>query len=495
MKFIFKIIFGAAATANASQNIFSYLFWSPLRSLFDPSSHALMGSFEASRFLNGFHKGLVLDGKNKRLSEKDSFNHMGIIARSGGGKTSAYIIPNILKLARNGASMIVTDLSGELYDRTSGYLQKRGYKVYVLDPENLDESIGYNPLYYAFDSVSIDEISEILIQSANPGQAKPEDKMWFDGAKSFLSILIKVLVSTKDHRYINLANLKHIINYFGEYGKDLDDLLLKYADDKTLNEWGGLVFGNPKTVQSFVSTANTALNAIGINDNLALLTSEHHINFENFRKEKTVLYIRIPGQKQQQYGFLLNLFYKQFFNAMMQRLPAREDLSVYCLLDEFGNMKIPEFSSTVTTIRKYRVSISIVLQDFNQLIQRYGEHEAKTILNGGLSGKLFYAGADFEITNILSQMIGERYVNKTDSFGKVHHVKESILSNADIRTMKDNEALLIYGNKKPLKLKIRPYYKSFILNRFTKFPRADQGGNRFNTPIEYIKIEKKKYDD
>lgn len=68
--------------------------------------------------------------------------------------------------------MVVTDLSGELFEKTSGFMQSRGYKIYVLNPEILNESIRYNPMYYALDSVSIDEIAEILIKSANPKRVR-----------------------------------------------------------------------------------------------------------------------------------------------------------------------------------------------------------------------------------------------------------------------------------------------------------------------------------
>ena len=472
MKYIFKILFGASVMTQTSNNVLSHFALAPLRAIFGfltgTGNNGMMGKFEERKFLNFSNKGLVLDGQNKRLSEKESFNHMGIIARTGGGKTTGYIIPNILKLAQGNTSMIVTDLSGELYQKTSGFMEKKGYKVYVLDPEDLSTSIGYNPLYYALSSIEIDEIAEILIKSANPGETRTEDKMWLDGAKTFLTILIKVLVATQDHKYINLANLKYLINNFGDDGAGLDELIYKYANDKTFSEWKGFVSGNVKTIQSFISTANISLNAIGINDNLAELTASHTINFKNFREEKSILYIRIPAQKQEQYGFLLNLFYKQFFNAMMESLPTKKDLAIYCLLDEFGNMSIPNFSNTITSIRKYKVSISIVLQDFSQLEQRYGKNEAHTIINGGITGKLFFAGADLQITTMLTQMIGDKYVNKIDEFGKTHHIKEPILSNAEIRTMKDNEVLLIYGNKLPLKLSVKPYYKDFILNSYTK---------------------------
>ena len=39
--------------------------------------------------------------------------------------------------------MVITDISGELYSQTSGYLKSKGYKIYILNTENLDESIGY----------------------------------------------------------------------------------------------------------------------------------------------------------------------------------------------------------------------------------------------------------------------------------------------------------------------------------------------------------------
>jgi len=68
--------------------------------------------------------------------------------------------------------------------------------------------------------------------------------------KTFLTILIKVLVATKDHHYINLANLKHLINNFGQDGSNLDELIFKYADEKTFSEWKGFVSGNMRTKQN-----------------------------------------------------------------------------------------------------------------------------------------------------------------------------------------------------------------------------------------------------
>ena len=175
---------------------------------------------------------------------------------------------------------------------------------------------------------------------------------------------------------------------------------------------------------------------------------------------------------------------------MMEELPKKSDLPIFCLLDEFGNMNIPNFSTTITTIRKYKVSISIVLQDYSQLEHKYGKNESHTIINGGIAGKLFYGGADLQITNMLTQMLGTKYVNQIDELGNLHHIKEPVLSNAEIRTMKDNEALFIFSNKLPIKMKIKPFYEDFLLKSYTQLKPYVTEKNQIKSKVEYIDLAK-----
>ena len=133
MKYVYKTIFRINTMSSKSGNFLSHFALKPFLGIFSflfggLNRSGLMGNFEERSFLRSSHKGLVIDGQNKRLSLKDSFNHMGIIARSGAGKTTTYIIPNILKLAESKNSMIITDLSGELFNGTSGYLKRKVLK-------------------------------------------------------------------------------------------------------------------------------------------------------------------------------------------------------------------------------------------------------------------------------------------------------------------------------------------------------------------------------
>jgi len=485
----FKALENRNKASSTTQNIFN-----PLTHIFTFlfkgfSKTGFMEKPQKNKIFSSLNKGLYIDGNKNRLSLKESFNHMSLIARTGGGKTSSFVIPNILKLSKEKNSMIITDISGELFNKTSGYLQKNGYKIYVLNPEDINESISYNPIFYATDSSKIDELVHILISSSKSGTSTAESEFWDNGAKSLLSTLIKVLKATNEQKYINLANLRYLVNNYGSDGEDLFHLVDTLADDKTYHEFRGFIRGNPSTVLSMVSTANIALSPIGINENLEKLTSDHSIDFDSFRREKSVLYIKIPANKQKQYSFLQNIFYSQFFNHMMENLPSKNDLPIFCLLDEFGNLNLPNFDTTITTIRKYNVSISIILQSIQQLENKYGKANANTILNGGIASKLFFSGADHVTTEMLSKMLGSITNIKTDINGNSFFKDENVMSARAIRTMEDDEALFISSNKLPLKIKLKPYYKDILLNSYTKLNKAHISTSSASNLVEYIDLD------
>jgi type IV secretion system protein VirD4 len=57
----------------------------------------LAGKRDYSDRLNARNTGLLLDGDSLKLSEKESFQNVCVIARVGAGKTSRYIIPNVIE--------------------------------------------------------------------------------------------------------------------------------------------------------------------------------------------------------------------------------------------------------------------------------------------------------------------------------------------------------------------------------------------------------------
>jgi len=142
------------------------------RRLREENAARFLGRHERRSLLSPKNTGLLLDGAKARLSDDDSFRNLAVIATTGAGKTASFILPNLLSL--DGNSIVATDPSGTLYARTSGDLARRGYKVCRLDPLDLGESIGYNPLARAATNPEMQEIAHILIRTANQGsKAEP----------------------------------------------------------------------------------------------------------------------------------------------------------------------------------------------------------------------------------------------------------------------------------------------------------------------------------
>lgn len=411
--------------------------------------------FERRKVLKSSNDGLLLDGKSLRLSSSSSYEHLALIARTGGGKTSRYIIPNILTL--NNCSMVITDPSGEIHKKTADKLLKKGFNIKVINPTSLKESLQYNPLDFADDYDSINEISKILIRSANPNSS-PNDSFWLSGAEKILNIIILSL-KAKDRelnqKKANLQDVKNLLNQFGT--EEFNKYVARYADSNTYSEYKGFLNGNEKTIQSFLSTAQVSLDFIS-NPNNSKLLERSTINFQELRYKKTAFFIIVPEQKLPLYTFLLNLIYTQLFNFCMS-VKTEKNLPMYFLLDEFGHLSIPNFSTIITTIRKYKVSISIILQSISQLESRYSKSEANTILNGGISSKVFFSGADLSTTQMLEQILGKSKIEKSDKYGNIGFKEESLLSSSSIRTLDDDKAIFIYANKKPILLKLSPYYK------------------------------------
>jgi type IV secretory pathway TraG/TraD family ATPase VirD4 len=419
-----------------------------------------LGYFDRRRLLRSGNAGLVLDGDQARLSPSDSFRNCLVVATTGGGKTTGFIIPNILRLDH--ASIVITDPSGALYEKTSGDLRRRGFEVLALDPLNLDRSIRYNPLATANTQRAIGETSHILARSANFSG----DKFWTDGAEDLFTILIRCLKRHPNSDYCNLANIQYLLNNFGD-GSGIAEFIVKYADDPTYQQFKGFVSAAENTMQGFVSTAKTSLKAL-LDPDLSELTARSTLDFGSLRERKTALFLIIPQNRISYYAFLMNLFYTNLFHYCLEDTKITDkSLPVYFLLDEFGHLTIPDFPSIITTTRARRISISIILQSLSQLEARYGRYDAHTIVNGGVATRMFFPGLDVETTEMLQKVLGVRRREILDADERRHIKDDNLLDSADIRAMADDEALCLFANKRPIRLRVAPYFRQSDLIRRT----------------------------
>ncbi len=419
---------------------------------------------ETSQIINASNTGVLIDGINKRLSDKDSFRHIAIISPPGGGKTTGYIIPNILDKARSKCSMLITDPSGEIYANTSQSLKNKGFKIVTLDPSRVDTSARFNPFdgLIHHDIIEIERICASIIMSKYGGA---KDQLWNDGAISLLEIFSKCLAYTKPE-YLNIPNLNYLMQAFGSDGKSLDNWIADHSTnpsdphDKTIiNSWIGLISSNANMLNSYVTIVKTALKQFN-NRQIQKIFQTNDIDLADFRKTKTAIYIILPENQASYFQFLVDVFYSQFFSAMMKNIPTRKTLDVYCFLDEFGSSYVDNFSMIINNVRKYRVSLSLVFQGISQIAEKYGKEKA-TSIKAGISTTLLYAGADFLSAHEQSQRLGQKVTLQRKKFEEIEetYAKIELMSADKIRTLQSNQFLFVSANYHPFVVTFKPFYQ------------------------------------
>lgn len=455
-----------------SKNILYVLLFGKLLKRTDGAR--LLSNSEKDILLSSKNTGLLIDGHDGRLSERESFQNVCVVARVGAGKTSRYIIPNVFDRAKRNCSIVVNDPKGEVFNETSGYLQSCGFKVIAINPEDMTQSSSFNPLLEARTDIEIEQVAEILVKA---GAGNSKDEFWNNGAIRLVSVLLKLLQRAGhiDPAYYTLGNLYHLLQNFGQDGSPLDDFVIKWAynpvnpDDASLwEEWKGAITGNPNAVQSFALTALTTLKAF-TNKNLVELTSSSSFELESIRHQKTAIYFITPPHLAEYYGFWTSVFFRSVFNTVMRKMPSHSTLPLYILYDEFGHSTIPAFVSVANTIRGYKVSLSIILQSLAQLSARYGREYAQSI-QGGFTTYLCYSGSDQESARFFEAIAGkviEVRKDKVENITQQRH--EYNLLNADaIRRIGDTQALLVSANRNPAIIETTPYFQHRKLSRIAK---------------------------
>lgn len=163
------------------------------------------------------------------------------------------------------------------------------------------------------------------------------------------------------------------------------------------------------------------------------------------------------------YGALSSLFFQQFLNEILIRIPSQNENNIFFLIDEASSMYLPGLSATVSNIRKFRGGIMLVYQDYHQLEHVYGSYEAKNI-SANCYAKVYMPGQPIETCKMLETTLG-KFEYEDDK--KIRHTRQLMM--ADEIRMTD-KAIVLIGNKPPIHATLHPYYKNRKLKSLTEIP-------------------------
>jgi len=422
------------------------------------------------QLLNQFNGGFLLDGKVGRLSQKVSFQSILTVGGMGTGKTANLIMPNLL--TADNCSLVISDTSGELYEKTSGYLASQGYDIKVLNLIDPSQSHGYNPLANVKNYADAERIAHILTKGAGGG-GHTNEPIWDDGAKRLVRILVRTLKNSPEGETVSLVDVLYWLNHFDAHagGDKLNSFIVNNTlnDKATFEDYQGFTTTSPeKMLLSFVSTASTSLALVG-NTDIAQVLTKNEFDFDAMKERKTAIYVLVRQQDMDAFGFILSLFYTELCNTLLQDRNGK--LPVYMFLDEFGHLKIPGFETFATTARKYNVGFWLIIQSLAQLVDKYGEQGARTIL-GGIGTESYFGGMDLDTARNISGRLGTAF--HLDWLQPSKGLHEQPLMRADeLIRLSDNDLLVLHANREPVRLHTLPFYKRSDLKKKAEIEPAN----------------------
>lgn len=408
---------------------------------------------QSDNILKRRHTGFTLTG-DRSISRLDSFRNVLASGPTGSGKSSSVFIPSLLR--STDASYIIHDPSGEIYEKTAGYLESRGYVIQVLNFADVRRSEGYNPLLRAKTSAEINKVAAMIIRTSLGDGSR--DSFWNLQATSLLGLLIS-LVQNRAVSQRNLYCVRQLLRQASADHKVIDGLITSLGQSDLVQEWQSFQGFDDKVKAGVIATCLSALQLFS-DETVALITSFDSLSLPLLRLRKVVLYIQNPVADSRYYSLLSSLFFEQMFTDLLRRMPWPNDRDVLVLLDEAGHMAIPSLATVSSNVRKYRIGLCLGIQDAEQLVQHYGRSDAETIRSNCLT-QIYFPGQGLKSAQYLSRVLGQ--TSFADGRGP-------LLSPDQIRMLPTNQAIVIAGQHQPLKVKLKPYYRKRRLLKRSQLP-------------------------
>ncbi|NRA85890.1 MAG: type IV secretory system conjugative DNA transfer family protein [Rhizobiales bacterium] len=456
------------------------------KSFFREEGASFANKGEIGDYLSYANNGLLINGKDLRLSERVSFQNVAVYGVTGKGKSTALARPIILDKGRSDSVLIVNDMSGDLYRDTSGYMKSKGYRIIVLNPNDLDNSNRYNPFLDIDTPEAVMRFADLFSRSTGDDKGS----FWGKGAERYVRFFLKCLKTMPDV-FNTPHNLYHLIQNFGDDGEDLFEFVESCCDNDVflMNEWKSLITGAEETISGFIISATVALKIFS-EPHVCALTSRSDIDLKTLRKQKTIIYLITAPEDQDIYQPLISMYFLSFLHACMRELPTVSDLPVYFIYDEFGNSYLPNFDKLITTTRKYNISLFLLMQGQQQLVTKYGSSLMNVILSG-IATQISFGGAEGLTAEYFEKRAGKVRVYHRSEERDTHverYMERNLINYSEIRELAENKLLIISDNRKTTIIDIHMSHESPRFQRMMKYTPAAVKSSKTEDRLVFIPL-------
>lgn len=304
---------------------------------------------------NHTHRGGMVVGMKKLIGGReihyyiDDDSHVLCIGATRSGKSRTVVLQSICNLGVAGESMVISDPKSELYQYTTLFLQRLGYKVIVLDFKNPLKSHSYNllqPIIDAIDDDNIPQATECVwdLVSILVGEAKGE-KIWTNGEASTIACAImSVVYDNQEGEKRKYQTLTNVYYFIAEMCKPIGKFMpiVEYVKELPVNHPAKPLvaiseIAPERTRGSFYTAALTTLKLF-TSSYINAMTNNSDYNPKDLGREKTALFFVLPDERVTYYSIASTLVLQHYIQLVNEsdgrggRLKKR----VNFILDEFG---------------------------------------------------------------------------------------------------------------------------------------------------------------
>lgn len=365
------------------------------------------------------HHGIILgelNGKVLCLPEKTRFNgNLAVYGASGSKKTRSFCMNMILQCASRDpmTSLIICDPKSELYEKSSAYLEDKGYVVRKFDLVTPSSSDSWNCLAEINGQELMAQLfCDVIIK--NTGSERG-DHFWDNAEMNLLKALVLYVDQNLKPEDRNIGQVYNLLSMKNE--AELNDIFRPLPkthpakapymifQQSSENVRGGVIIGLGSRLQVFQ------------NREIREITSHNEIDLE-LPGKKPCAYFCITSDQDSTFDFLSSLFLSFVFIKLVryadQHCPGGAlPVPVHVLGEELCACGvIPDLSRKISVIRSRNISMSCVFQNLAGLQNRYPNNQWQEIL-GNCDITLFLGCTDALTADFISARTGEVSINVT----------------------------------------------------------------------------------
>lgn len=426
---------------------------------------------------SGFILGKMTSPRRRgRYLSSSVYPHVLCVAPTGRGKTTGFVIPNLLTFR---GSAVVLDVKGENFEATARHRAAEGDDVYRFAPTDWNDrrSHRYNPLLRIAglhdpnqQQMELQLLATLFLQTDNDRTSGL--------LKGGIDLFVAAGLLAFERKRPTLGEIYRITASGGDKRKEF----MKRRDE-VQNTAAKLIFErmastNNDTLTSYISLLMTSGLDQWSNPAIDAATSTSDFDFRTIRKKPFSVYLVVAPNMVRPMAALIRLFFSDLIASLQDREPGPvEPWPVMIMLDEFNRLgKMPIVVESIETLRSYRGHLAIVTQTIPALDEIYGENTRRA-LQGNAGIKLYLTPSDEKTVEELSGAVGmttKRVVTRSRSIGRnpfegrsmsERTEETSLLPKDEARRMSLDDIVMVVDAQMPVRAKrIRyfddPFFKS-----------------------------------